>query len=332
MQALVDLAEKGAIGVVSFYPEYMNFPTQHACHLGFAHDAFLEEADVILVVDSDVPWFPNKIVPSKSAAVIQVGIDPFYSRYPIRSFHSDLTLQADSALALSAIGAALESVSPEEDRIAWRRKRLREIHDGVVKGWIDEASKGASKNPIDFNWVSHNVNQVLQENSVVVNEYDNCMKPFMGQGPGSYFCAPHAGYLGWGVGAALGIKLGLPEKDVIATVGDGSYMFAVPSACHFVSNAYHLPILVIVYNNQCWGAVKNATRAIYPDGWAAGTNNFPMSDLRPTAEYEKICEAFGGYGEKVERPDQIRPALERALHAVRVEKRQAVLNVVGGAP
>lgn len=331
MQTLMDLAEKGAIGVVSFFPEYMNFPTQHPYHLGFDHTAYLEEADVILVVDSDVPWFPNKMKPGKSAKVIQAGIDPLHSRYPIRSFPSDLTLQAESVLALSALGKALERMGLEEDRLASRRKRLKEIHDGVVKGWIDEASKGASKSPIDFNWVSYNVNQVLQENSVVVNEYDNGMRPFMGQGPGSYFCSPHAGYLGWGVGAALGIKLGRPESDVIATVGDGSYMFAVPSACHFVSNAYRLPILVIVYNNQCWGAVKGATRALYPDGWAARTNNFPMSDLKPTAEYEKICEAFGGYGERVEHPDQIRPALERALHAVRVEKRQAVLNVIGGA-
>ncbi len=333
VRSLVDLAEKGAIGVVSFFPEYMNFPTNHPCHLGFSSDPYFSKADVVLVVDSDVPWYPNKARPQKSATIIQAGIDPLYSRYPIRSFPSDLTLQGDSALILSAISKAIDASGLEEkDRFASRRKRLIAIHDEVVKNWNEDASKGASKDPIDFNWVSYNVNQMLQENSVVVNEYDNCMKPFMGQGPGSYFCSPHAGYLGWGVGAALGIKLGLPESDVIATVGDGSYMFSVPSACHFVSNAYKLPILVIVYNNQCWGAVKRATRAIYPDGWAVGTNNFPMSDLKPTAGYEKICEAFGGYGERVEHPDQIRPALKRALHAVRVEKRQAVLNVVGDVP
>lgn len=332
VQALADLAEKGAIGVVSFFPECMNFPTQHPCHLGFHHDDFLEEADVILVVDSDVPWFPNKMKPRASAKIIQVGIDPFQSHYPIRSFPSDLTLQADSALALSALVKALRNLGPEGDLLASRRTRLKEMHDRIAKGWIDQATAGASGHPVDFNWVSYNVNRILQENSVVVNEYDNGMKPFMGQRPASYFCSPHAGYLGWGVGAALGIKLGRPESDVIATVGDGSYMFAVPSACHFVSNAYKLPILVIVYNNQCWGAVRRATRALYPDGWAVETNHFPMSDLKPVAGYEKICEAFGGYGERVEHPDQIRPALERALHAVRVEKRQAVINVIGGAP
>ena len=119
-----------------------------------------------------------------------------------------------------------------------------------------------------------------------------------------------------------------PDRTVLATVGDGCYIFGVPSACHFVSKAYDLPILVIVYNNQCYEAVKGETRAVYPEGRAAGTNRFPLSDLLPTPDYEKICEAFGGYGEKVESPAQVAPALERALHAVRVEKRQALLNVV----
>ena len=130
------------------------------------------------------------------------------------------------------------------------------------------------------------------------------------------------------MGAALGVKLAVGERLVVASVGDGSYMFSVPSACHFVSAAHGLPILVIIYNNQCWNAVKRATRALHPEGWAVRGNNFPLSDLQPTAHYEKICEAFGGYGERVESPDQVAPALERALHAVRREKRQALLNVI----
>ena len=146
--------------------------------------------------------------------------------------------------------------------------------------------------------------------------------------PGNYFYLPHAGYLGWGMGAALGIKLGRPESTVIATVGDGSYMFGVPSACHFVSASYKLPILIIIYNNQCYFAVKRATRGLHPEGVAAEKGNYPLSELRPAGDYEKICEAFGGYGERVESPDQVGPALERALHAVRVEGRQAVLNMI----
>jgi acetolactate synthase-1/2/3 large subunit len=163
---------------------------------------------------------------------------------------------------------------------------------------------------------------------VLVNQFDMRLSQLASRLPGCYFANSHAGYLGWGVGAALGIKLAHPDGTVIATVGDGSYMFAVPSACHFVSRAYQLPILVIVYNNKSWHAVKRSTRALHPDGWAVRTNQFPLSELQPTGHYEKICEAFGGYGERVEHPDQVGPALERALNVVKQEKRQALLNMI----
>ena len=91
---------------------------------------------------------------------------------------------------------------------------------------------------------------------------------------------------------------------------------------------YQLPVLFIVYNNQSYHAIKRATRALHPEGWAVRKDHYPLSELRPTANYEKICEAFGGYGERVESPDQVGPALERALYAVKHEKRQALLNMI----
>ena len=130
------------------------------------------------------------------------------------------------------------------------------------------------------------------------------------------------------MGTALGAKLAAPERTVIATLGDGCYMFSVPSACHYASNAYDLPILVIVFNNQSYKSVQRGTRHVHPDGWAARSNRFPLSDLAAPTSYEKICEAFGGYGERVEDPDQVAPALQRALRVVREEKRQAVLHMV----
>ena len=145
---------------------------------------------------------------------------------------------------------------------------------------------------------------------------------------GTYFAHPHAGYLGWGVGAALGMKLAASEKTVVMTAGDGAYLFSVPSACHFVAAAHQLPILLVVFNNQGYGAAKAATRDLHPGGWADKAGDFPLCEFPVNARYEKICEAFGGYGERVEDPDQLIPALRRGLHAVRDEKRQALINVV----
>ena len=326
VQSLIELADTGVIGVISFNPEYMNFPTDHPYHLGFVPDPHLSKADVILVVDCDVPWYPKMTKPRDSAIIIQAGIDPFFSCYPFRSFPSHLTLQGSTEIILSDIAHSItEHPERNENTFKVRETKLKKTHDDMIQKWHETPLYDPHK-PLSFELISYHVNQILRDDIVVVNEYS--FIPTECKHPGSYFSTSHAGYLGWGVGAALGIKLALPDKTVVATVGDGCYMFSVPSACHYVSAAHKLPILIIVYNNQGWNAVKISTRALYPDGWAVKTNNFPLTDLKPVSNYEKICEAYGGYGERVTSSDQLQPALERALNVVKNEKRQALLNVI----
>jgi acetolactate synthase-1/2/3 large subunit len=146
--------------------------------------------------------------------------------------------------------------------------------------------------------------------------------------PGSQFNTPPAGHLGWALGAAVGAKLGAPEATVVAAVGDGAYMFAAPTACHFTAQKYRVPFLTVVYNNQVWNASISAARGLYPDGVARRTNNFPGTDLSPSPQFELTAQACGAYAERVEEPEEMPRALERALKAVRQEGRQALLNVV----
>jgi acetolactate synthase-1/2/3 large subunit len=96
-----------------------------------------------------------------------------------------------------------------------------------------------------------------------------------------------------------------------------------------VSQAQDLPVLTIVWNNGIWNAVQSATKRTYPDGYAVQTNNFAVTTLSQSFRYELICQAAGGYGERVEDPEEVPAALERAFRAVRDEKRQALLNVIG---
>ena len=146
--------------------------------------------------------------------------------------------------------------------------------------------------------------------------------------PGTYFSTPSAGGLGWGLGTSLGVKLGAPERRVIAVVGDGSYMFGNPTPAHMMSRSMEIPTLTVIINNGMWAAVRRATLGVYPDGAAAQSNHAPLTYLEPTPDYEKIVEASGGYGEKVEHADDLPAALARALHAVEHERRPAVLNVL----
>jgi len=134
------------------------------------------------------------------------------------------------------------------------------------------------------------------------------------------------------MGAALGAKLAAPDKTVICCVGDGAYIFSAPTAAHFVSRAYNLPVLFVIFNNRAWNAVKRAVRSHAPEGLAAKTGQMPISDLDPAPDYELVCRASGGHAERVEDPAALPDALARALKVVRDEKRQALLNVICKKP
>ena len=123
--------------------------------------------------------------------------------------------------------------------------------------------------------------------------------------PGSYFGFPPSGGLGFGLPAALGAKLAHPDRTVVATVGDGSYLFANPPACHHVSEALGLPILTVVMNNGRYNAVHKTTTMVYPTGHAARANEMPLTSLEPAPDYAMLVRASRGHGERVEDPEAL---------------------------
>ena len=330
--ALVRLAE--TLGAPVFQDPghtYMNFPTDHPLQAGFDVAPHLEAADLILVVEADAPWYPQIKAPRPETRVIQVATDPLFSGYPIRGFATDLALGGAPRLTLDALAEAAARLV-DAAVVAERRRRWEGEHRRVREEWAARARSASTQAPIEMAWVSRCVGDLVDDQTIVVNEYDLDVSQVSFRSPGSYFGAPPAGGLGWGLGAALGGKLAAPDKTVIACVGDGAYIFGSPTAAHWVSRAHDLPVLFIVFNNRAWNAVKRAVTSFARDGWAARTGVMPLSDLDPAPEYEMICRASGGYGERVDDPAEMPAALARALHAVNVERRQAVLNVICRKP
>jgi acetolactate synthase-1/2/3 large subunit len=328
---LVALADAGALPVLEASPAYVNFPSDHPCHAGwvFGSQSYpaIGEADVVLVVDCDVPWFPSHSRPAEDATVVQLAVDPFYSRYPMRSYPCDIPVAAEPVVALPLLAEAVRRrVDPAP--VAARRAQLAESHRARRQAWAKAATAEAARTPIGFQWASRCVGDLLGPDTIVVNEYPLDLRHVPPFGPGAYFGSPHSGGLGWGLGAALGAKLGAPDRTVIATVGDGAYIFGAPTAAHLAARLYGLPLLTVIFNNAAWEAVERATRTVHPDGWAATMGSFPLAGLAPSPHYEEIVRAFDGHGERVEDPAELPGALRRALRAVRDERRQAVVNVV----
>jgi acetolactate synthase-1/2/3 large subunit len=106
-------------------------------------------------------------------------------------------------------------------------------------------------------------------------------------------------------------------------------MFGNPVAAHFVAAAESLPTLTLVMNNSAWHAVRRSTLAMYPDGRAANAGTMPLVALAPEPYYERIMQACGGHGERVEDPRDLVPALRRGLDAVH-RGVPALLNIITG--
>jgi len=330
VHALVRLAEALSLPVFETQSTtYMNFPVDHPLHQGGDPEQALAAADVVLVLENDVPWRPKGRTPDLDATIIALGQDPLFSRYPVRGFRVDLALAGAPRLTLAALADAVAAEPCDLTAVRARAERCAVRHGEIRDAVRARARAGSDRRPLDKAWVSSCLEQLRTEDTIIVNELGLDTTQFAFSRPGSFFGVSVAGVLGWSLGAALGAKLAAPERTVIACMGDGSYMFGVPAATHWVARRMNLPVLFLVWNNAQWGAVAGATRGVYPQGWAVKTNSFPFSDLSPSLDFELICQAGGGYGERVDDPAEVPAALARALHAVQVEKRQALLNFVG---
>ena len=330
---LAGLAEQFGIGVAESMPHYVNFPTPHPLYLGTNPSTALRQSDLVIVLDSDVPWIPEHGGPLPDAFIAHVAADPLFSDIPVRSFRADLLMSSDTTLFLTQLKASLANANAQ-DTAADRYTRLAadgEIFQrSIAASALQDEQQGGAITKIFF---SRCIDQIKPDDAVLINEY-SLLKEHMRFAQGSrYFLNSTAGGLGWAFPAALGAKQALPEATVMAIHGDGSYIFSNPAACHHAAQMHDLPVLVLVYNNSHWQAVEKSTLAIYPNGAARSLVNAgkksPLSCLEPIPAFEEYAKASGGYGERVIERAQLVPAIRRALHAVQQEKRHALLNIIG---
>ena len=329
---LGDLAERYAIPVVQYRNRYMSLPTDHPMNLGYDLNPLLGQADVILVVDVAVPWLPATDKVREDAKVIHMGADPLHSYVPLRGHPCDIALACGTDVGLTVLN---EAMSAHEGRVKGnidkRRKTLEEMWRKQRDGWAKRLDEVKDNKPLHPVWITHCINQLKGDDTIVVKESALASTHIDISQPGTLLNAGAASGLGHGLGVALGAKLAARDRLVIGTHGDGSYMFGNPIASHYVGAEQKLPILTVIFNNQRWQAVRRATVGLNPEGYAAQSSHQPITMLNSIDKYEKAVEVADGYGQRVEDPEDLMPALERGLKAVEVEQRQAVVNVICSA-
>jgi acetolactate synthase-1/2/3 large subunit len=269
----------------------------------------------VLVLECDVPWMPGSDKPSDNLKVIQVGIDPLQDRYPLRGFRSDITVRSSPRLFIEAMLEELGTgPSSQGAAVAERCAQMRE--KGLAAG-------RQQPQQMIMAWASACLDRARAPGSILVNEYPLVRSVMSTTQSGEFYGSSPAGGLGWGLPAAMGAKLAAPEREVIAALGDGSHLFSNPIACHQIAAAENIPILAMIFNNGAWGAVARATRAMYPDGYAAKANRMPLTRFDPAPDFAAIA----CWGETVEDPALLPAALDRAFAEIRENGRCAVLDV-----
>ena len=286
------------------------------------HASGTSDADLIIVLDSDTPWIEATNAPGLETIVVHIGPDPHFARMPVRGFRTDLAISSDSVEAILALDRAARAPSAAGQRSKALAQSATQRRDAAqVK------AKAGDTNPMSAEWISHCVSEIMDEEAVAFSELGLLPAYMTLKGPNRLFNNVHAGGLGWAMPAALGAQLMRPDRLTIACMGDGSYMFANPVACHQIAEALRLPILTIIKNNAMWNAVRRSVVNGYPDGSAAMSNTVPLTSLEPLPDFAAIARASRAHAERIEDGRELPAALQRAVGIIRTEKRQVLLDL-----
>ena len=324
VQLLVALSELLGIPVVSS-GTYVNFPTNHDLHLGFSSAPYIKDADVILVVNSSTPWMPTSS-PPETTTVIFLGPDAIKKRWPYWGFRAEpeLTIECDVACGLRGLIRAVDSMKRRGTfnltEVKERYEKLKIEHTEQRAAWLSAVVKVKDNKPIDHRWISYELGQIIDKDTIVVTEAISCASGIdmyiPRSKPGTKFGNFGAGGLGQGIGVAQGIKLAAPDKTVVLLIGDGCFNYNPVTACLWASREYALPILIVIYNNGGYQSMGISHLAGFPEGWCRKTNILPGASLREY-EYSKLADGFSFHGVKIEEPALVNSELRKALSEVK---------------
>ncbi|KAL6864647.1 thiamine pyrophosphate-requiring enzyme [Trichoderma novae-zelandiae] len=304
---LVELADTvKALRVLDTGASDVCFPGDHPAWLGVKQgaDASIPDADVILVLDCDVPWIQTRCRPSPDAMIYHIDADPLKQRVPLFYIESEGRYLADSLTAITQILGELKTGEASEILATRNQSEAKEARRQSYAAKIERITKAAEPFPDDSFGTGH-LSKVLRSVcpkdtiwavEAVTNTgfiHDN-LRPTL---PGSWINCGGGG-LGWSGGGALGIKLAADTEGkgqfVCQIVGDGTYLFSMPSSVYWISKRYRIPILTIVLNNNGWNAPRKSYMLIHPDGVAAEATNEEMNiSFNPPPDYAGIAAAAG---------------------------------------
>jgi acetolactate synthase-1/2/3 large subunit len=329
------LARTCSVRVAEFNSIDLNMPQDSPCFAGFDPLPLLEQADLGLLLDTDVPYIPQYAKRAGAVKWIQIDIDPLKSDFPMWGFPTDMRIQGDCATVLQQVLDAVEARADD----AYRRRVTARIagwsgaHEQIAKRRGAAGANRGVSGALNPAFVFATLNEKLSQDDVVINEAIRNAPILQEQitrtKPQSYVGLAGGG-LGFSGGMALGLKLAQPDRRIVQVIGDGGFHFSSPDSVYAVAQQYQIPIFTVVLDNGGWQAVKSAVQRVYPKGVAAETDQFQSrltSGRQGEArDFSAVARAFGAHGECVAEPGGLADAIDRCLAALD-DGKAAVLHV-----
>ncbi|HXN92644.1 MAG TPA: acetolactate synthase [Candidatus Sulfotelmatobacter sp.] len=274
-------------------------PAGHPLFVNRGRRVALSDADLVIAVgvplDFRLNWGQPPVF-AEDARLIYLDVDDYRKhRAP------EVAIYGDLKAALGALASAVHGVPP---RTAWL-EAVTEAEANVRRG--ERVMTDSDSSPVHPARLITEVDRFIDRDAIVVGDGGDFIS-FAGRlierpEPGLWLDPGPFGCLGSGPGYAIAAQLARPDRQVVLLSGDGAFGF---SAMEFDTMVRHrIPVVCVVGNNGIWALEKHPMQNMLGASIAA--------DLGQKTRYDRMVQALGGYGEMVERPEEIRPALERAF-------------------
>ncbi len=289
-----------------------SLPPDHPLFFSLARRTALGSADTIVLVGTKLDFRLNfgeaPLIP-ENARVIWLDVAA-----------EDIGVNRGATVGIAGdVGAVMSQIAEALDKPLCHDEWLATVRqDEQKKQQADEALLRSDQTPIHPMRLCAEIRDFLDRDAIVVGDGGDIVS-FGGRviqmyEPGHWLDPGPMGCLGVGTGYAIAAKLAKPEKQVLILHGDGAFGL---NGMEFETMARHkLPIVSVIGNDGQWAQIK------HPQQDALGHST--AAELAPKIRYDRMVEALGGYGEMVERPEDIRPALERAF----ASGKPACINVI----
>jgi len=309
-QALVRLCEELSV------PVFLNglargcVPADHPMFFSRARGAGLKGADVALVIGVPMDFrlgFGGSF--GEDTQIVVLG-----SSAPERPHPREVAAELYGGVP-ATLDALRSGAGGGPERSGWVAE-LRAVENERRAG--EQADLTDDRAPLHPLRVYHELNQILDRDAIVIGDGGDFVS-FAGRvietyEPGCWMDPGPYGCLGSGPGYALAAKVAHPDRQVCLLLGDGAFGFAGMEFDTFVRHG--LPIVGVMGNNGIWALEKHPMEFLYGYSVAA--------ELQPECRYDEVVRALGGHGELVRRPEELRPALERAF----ASGKPALVNVL----